>query len=150
MEEYIKQTGPGAGEEDADAAVLPVPSSIWDCPMIKKVAGFNNNGKSYARWTCGWCPLQYNGSQPKPFWSMNATKALVHVAKLPDYDIQPCQGCIPAAKSKQYRDLHTSKSLAKEQRKSKKDAMIQQIYDIQDQTVLLLAHGAKKLSRQVL
>jgi hypothetical protein len=56
-EEYIEQTGTGAGEEDADAAVLPVPSSIWDCPMIKKVAGFNNNGKSYAGWTCGWCPL---------------------------------------------------------------------------------------------
>jgi hypothetical protein len=114
--------------------------------MIKKVAGFNDNGKSYAGWTFGWCPLQNNGSQPKPFWSMNATKALVHVAKLPGYDIRPCQGCIPAAKSKQYRDLHTSKSLAKEQRKSKKDTMIQQIYDIQDQTVLSLAHGAKKLS----
>jgi hypothetical protein len=27
-EEYIKQTGTGEGEEDADAAVLPVLSSI--------------------------------------------------------------------------------------------------------------------------
>ncbi len=149
-EEYIEQTGIGAGEEDVDAAVLPALSSIWDCPIIKKVASFNNNGKSYAGWTCGWCPLQIDGSQPKPFLSMNATKALVHVAKLPGYDIQPCQGCIPAAKTKQYRDLHTSKSLVKEQRKSKKDMMIQQIYDIQDRTVLELVHGAKKLSQQAL
>jgi hypothetical protein len=90
VEEYIKQTGTGAGEEDADAAVLPVLSSNWGCPMIKKVAGFDNNGKSYAGWTCGWCPLQNDGSQPKPFWSMNAMKALLHVAKLPGYDIRPC------------------------------------------------------------
>ncbi len=76
---------------------------------------------------------------------MNASKALVHVAKLPGYDIRPCLGCIPAAKSKQYRGLHTSKFLAKKQRK-KKDTMIQQIYDIQDWTVLSLVQGAKKLS----
>jgi hypothetical protein len=125
-EEYIEETGTGAGEDDVDAAVLPVLSSIWDCPMINKFAGFNDNGKSYAGWTCSWC------SQRKPFWSMNATKALVHVAKVPDYDIRPCQGHIPAAKSKHYKDLHTSKSLAKEQRKSKKHTMIQQIYDIQN------------------
>jgi hypothetical protein len=30
-EEYIKQTGTGAGEGDVDVAVLPVLSSIWDC-----------------------------------------------------------------------------------------------------------------------
>ncbi len=135
---------------EEDAAVLPVLSSIWECPMINKFAGFDDNGKSYARWTCGWCPLENDSSQPKPFWSMNAMKALVHVAKVPGYDIWPCQGCIPAAKSNQYRDLHTSKSLAKEQRKSKKDMMINQISDIQDRTVLSLAHGAKKLSPQAL
>jgi hypothetical protein len=91
VEEYIKQTGNGAGEEDVDdAAVLPVLSSIWECPMINKFAGFDNNGKSHAGWTCGWCPLESNGSQPKPFWSMNAAKALVHVAKVLGYDIWPC------------------------------------------------------------
>jgi hypothetical protein len=100
--EYIKQTGTGAGEEDVDTAVFPVLISIWGCPMIKKVAGFDDNGKSYAGWTCGWCPLQNNGFQTKSFWSMNATKALVHVAKLLGYDIRPCQGRIPAANSKQY------------------------------------------------
>ncbi len=156
---YIEQAVTSAGEEDVDivnllnevdAAVLPVLSSIWECPMINKFAGFDDNWKSYAGWTCGGCPLENDGSQPKLFWSINATKALVHVAKVPGYDIRPCQGRIPAAKSKQYQDHHASKSLAKEQRKRKKDMMINQISDIQDRTVLSMVHGAKKLSRQAL
>ena len=98
-EDYI--TGAGArGEADPidiinvdneDHGVdLPVLFSIWECPMINKFAGFDDNGKSYAGWTCGWCPLESDGSQPKPFCTMNATKALVHVAKVPGYDIRPC------------------------------------------------------------
>lgn len=98
-EDYI--TGAGArGEADPidiinvdnedHGANLPVLFSIWECPMINKFAGFDDNGKSYAGWTCGWCPLESDGSQPKPFCTMNATKALVHVAKVPGYDIRPC------------------------------------------------------------
>jgi hypothetical protein len=70
--------------------------------MINKISGFNDNGQSYAGWTCGWCPLGDNGSATKPFWTMNATKALSHVAKLMRFDIEPCHGRIPLAKSKQY------------------------------------------------
>jgi hypothetical protein len=55
VEEYIIQTGTGTEEEDVDAAVLPVLNSIWACPMINKFSGFNDNEKSYAGWTCGWC-----------------------------------------------------------------------------------------------
>ena len=50
----IKQTAgtavrTGAGEEITNAnlekeEVLPVLSSIWECPMIKKNAGFDNMG----------------------------------------------------------------------------------------------------------
>jgi hypothetical protein len=98
-EDYI--TGASAGGEadpidiinvdNEDHGVdLPVLFSIWECPMINKFAGFDDNGKSYAGWTCGWCPLESDGSQPKPFCTMNATKALVHVAKVPGYDIRPC------------------------------------------------------------
>jgi hypothetical protein len=44
--------------------------------MINKITGFDDNNKSYAGWTCGWCPLQNDGSTSKPFRSTNATKAL--------------------------------------------------------------------------
>ncbi len=135
--------------EDQDEE-LPVLSSIWECPMINKFAGFDNNGKPFSGWTCGWCPLENDGSQPKPFWLMNATKALIFVAKVLGYDIQPCQGCIPAAKSRQYQDLHLSKTLTKEQRKSRKDTMSNSFADMQDRTVLSLAEGAKKLYRHAL
>jgi hypothetical protein len=104
--------------------------------MINKYAGFDDNGKPFSRWTCGWCPLENDGSQPKFFWLMNATKALVHVAKVSGYDIRPCRGRIPAAKSRQYQDLHLSKTLTKEQRKSRKDTMSNSIADMQDLTVL--------------
>ena len=72
---------------------LPALLSIWDCPMINKITGFDDNGKSYAGWTCGWCPLENDGSKPKR--STNATKALVHVSKLTGYDIWPCRCRIP-------------------------------------------------------
>jgi hypothetical protein len=149
-EEYIMG---GAGnllidvDEDEDAELLPVLNSIWECPKIIKCSGFDNNGKPFAGWTCGWCPLDNDGSQPKPFRSMNATKALVHVAKVTGYDIRPCRGHIPAAKSKQYKALYLLKTLTKEQRKSRKDTMSNSISDLQDRTVLSLADGAKKSSR---
>ena len=97
---------------------LPALLSIWDCPMINKITGFDDNNKSYAGWTCGWCPLEKDLSTPKPFRSTNATKALVHVSKITGYDIRPCRGHIPAAKSKQYQELYLSKTVSKEQRKS--------------------------------
>ena len=129
---------------------LPALLSIWDCPMINKITGFDDNNKSYAGWTCGWCPLQNDGSTPKPFRSTNATKALVHVSKLTGYDIRPCRGNIPAAKSKQYKELYLSKTVTKEQRKSKKDVMKSKISDIQERTVVSLADGAISSSRQSL
>ena len=81
---------------------------------------------------------------------MNATKELIHVVKISGYDIWPCRGHIPAAKSRQYRELHLSKTLTKEQRKSRKDTMSESIADLQDWTILSLADGAKKLSRHAL
>ncbi len=78
---------------------------------------------------------------------MNATKVLVHVAKVAGYDIRPCRGHIPAAKSIQYKELYLSKTLMKEQRKSRKDTMSNSISDLQDRTVLSLADGVKKSSR---
>jgi hypothetical protein len=136
-------------DEDLDE-VLPVLSSIWECPMINKFSGFDDNWKPFSGWTCGWCPLENNGSQPKPFWLMNATKALIHVAKVSGYDLWPCPGRIPATKSRQYQDLHLAKTLTKEQRKSRKDTMSNSIADMQDRTVLSLAEGAKKSSRHAL
>ena len=147
---------PGTGnllidvDEEQDEEKLPVLSSIWDCPMINKFAGFDDNGKAFSGWICGWCPLENDGSSPKPYQSMNATKALHHVTRVGGEAIRPCRGRIPAAKSRQYRDLHLSKTLTKEQRKSKKYTMANSIADMQDRTVLALAEGAKKSSRHAL
>jgi len=78
---------------------------------------------------------------------MNATKVLVHVAKVAGYDIRPCRGHIPAAKSKQYKALYLLKTLTKEERKSRKDTMNNSISDLQDRAVLSLANDTKKSSR---
>jgi hypothetical protein len=133
-----------------DEHPLPALSSIWDCPKINKITGYDDNGKSFAGWTCGWCPLENDGSKPKPFRSTNATKALVHVSKLTGFDIRPCRGLIPPAERKQYQELYLSKTLSKEQRKSKKDVMNNKISDIQDRTVASLADSAIGLSQQSL
>jgi hypothetical protein len=95
-------------------------------------------------------PFNNDGSQPKPFRPMNATKALLHVSKVAGFDIRPCRGHIPAAKSKQYKALYLSKTLTKEQRRSRKDTMSNSISDLQDRTVLALAEGATKSSRHAL
>ncbi len=57
---------------------------------------------------------------------------------------------IPAAKSKQYKQIYLSKTLTKEQRKSRKDTMSNSNSDLQDRTVLSLADGVKKSSRHAL
>jgi hypothetical protein len=74
----------------------------------------------------------------------------VLIAKVSGYDIRPCCGCIPAAKSRQYQDLHLSKTLTKEQRNSRRDTMVNSIADMQDRTVLALDERAKKSSRHAL
>ncbi len=119
-------------DEEQDEEKLPVLSSIWDCPMINKFAGFDNNEKAFSGWICGWCPLENDGSSPKPFKMINATKALAHVTRVGGYDIRPCCGRIPALRLKQYRDLHLSKTLTKEHRNSKRDTMGNSIADMQD------------------
>jgi hypothetical protein len=154
VEEYILGAPPGQTgnllfDVDADEE-LPVLNSIWECPMINKFAGFDDNRKPFSGWTCGWCPLENDGSQAKPFRSMNATKALVHVAKVSGYDVRPCRGRIPAEKGRQYQDLLLSKTLTKEQRKSKKDTMDHHISNMQDWIVLSLAEGAEKSLRHAL
>ncbi len=147
---------PGTGnllidvDEEQDEEPLPVLSSIWECQMINKISGLDDNGKPFSGWTCGWCPLKYDGSSPKPFRSMNATKALHHVTRVGGEAIRPCRGRIPAAKMKQYHDLHLSKTLTKEHRISRRDTMGNSIADMQDRTVLALAEGAKKSSRHAL
>jgi hypothetical protein len=81
-EKYILcAPSPGRGnplidvDEDQDEE-LPVLNSIWECPMINKFVGFDDNGKPFSGWTCGWCPLDNDGLSPKLFLLMNATKAL--------------------------------------------------------------------------
>jgi hypothetical protein len=81
---------------------------------------------------------------------MNATKALARVVNVAGYDIRPCRCHIPAAKSKQCKQLYLSKTLMKDQRKSRKDMMSNSISDLQDRTVLSLADSEKKSPRHAL
>jgi hypothetical protein len=81
---------------------------------------------------------------------MIATKAPSHVVKVAGYDILPCRGHIPAAKSKQCKQLYLSKTLTNDQRKSRKDTMSNSISDLQDRTVLSLADSEKKSPRHAL
>ena len=145
-EEFI-MGGAGIIDVDADDAELPVLRSIWECPWINKCSGFDDNGKAFLGWTCGWCPRGNDGSEPIPFRTMNATKALAHVVKVAGYDIRPCRGNITAAKSNQYKALYLLKTLTKEERMNRKDTMSRSISDLQDRTVLSLAAGAKSSSR---
>ena len=62
-EAYIMPPLPGTGnllidvdEEQDEEPLLPVLSSIWEYPMINKFAGFDDNGKAFSGWICGWCP----------------------------------------------------------------------------------------------
>jgi hypothetical protein len=129
---------------------LPALLSICDCPLINNITGFDDNDKSYAGWTCSWCPLEKDLSTQKHFCSSNATKSLIHVSKITGYDIRPCQGHIPAAKSKLYQELYLSKTVSNELRKSKKDVMSSKISNIQYRTVVSLADHAIRSSRQSL
>ncbi len=55
-EDYILTGDTGNLLIDANAdqvAELPVLTIIWECPIINKFAGFDNNGQLYAGWTCG-------------------------------------------------------------------------------------------------
>ena len=114
-------------------------TTIWDCPYLNKIVRTDEHGKSYAGWTCGWCPLQKDGSAAKPFRGTNATKALSHVVKVSGNDVCPCCGIIPAAKARQYNALYLSKAMQKDLRHNKREMMIAGIEDMQDRTVLSLA-----------
>jgi hypothetical protein len=130
---------PDKGNEVGDLGELPPLHNIWDCPHLNKIIRTDDDGKSYAGWTCGWCPPQKDGSAAKPFRGTNATKALSHVVKVSGNDVRPCRGIIPAAKARQYSALYLSKAMQKDLRHNKRETMIAGIEDMQDRTVLSLA-----------
>ena len=49
-------------------APLPALTSIWQCPMLNKSISVDEKGKSYAGWTCGWCPTEKAPSGPRIGW----------------------------------------------------------------------------------
>jgi hypothetical protein len=55
------------GNEVHDLGELQSLHNIWDCPYMNKIIRTDDDGKSYAGWTCGWCPPQKDGSAAKPF-----------------------------------------------------------------------------------
>ena len=136
------------GNEVGDLGELPPLHNIWDCPYLNKIVRTDDDGKSYAGWTCGWCPPQKDGSTAKPFRGTNATKALSHVVKVSGNDIRPCCGIIPADKARQYNALYLSKAMQKDLRHNKRETMIAGIEDMQDRTVLSLAASSSTSKRR--
>jgi hypothetical protein len=53
-------------DEDQDEE-LPVLSSIWECPMISKFAGFDNNGKPFLGGLVAGAPLKTMAPNQNPF-----------------------------------------------------------------------------------
>jgi len=125
-------------EEEEDGP-LPVLSNIWEYPMLTRTVGIDETRKSFSGWSCGWCVKRSDGTKVPPFRGANARKALWHVLKEPGHDIWPCQGNIPQQKMRQYQEFENSKALAKDLRTQKTALMMNNIRDLQDQTVLKMA-----------
>ncbi len=111
VEGFFGGEEPDEGNEVGDLGELQPLHNICDCPHLNKIIRTDDDDKSYAGWTCGWCPPQKDSSAAKPFWGTNATKALSHVVKVSRNDVRPCCGIIPAAKARQYSALYLSKAM---------------------------------------
>ncbi len=146
---FFDEEEPDQGNEEVgDLGELPALQKIWDCPYVNKIIKTDDDGKSYAAWTCGWCPLQKDGSPANAFMGENATKALHHVAKVAGCDIRRCRGTIPADKARQYNALYLAKAMEKDLRQNKKETMISGIEDMQNRTVLSMAASLSTTKRQ--
>ena len=140
LDALINQNDEEKNEEEADGP-LPVLRIIWECPMITRTVGIDDNGNSFSGWSCGWCMKRPDGTEVPPFRGANARKALWHVLKEPGHDIRPCRGNIPRQKMRQYKEMENSKALAKDLRTQKTASMMNNIQDLQDRTVLKMASG---------
>ena len=127
---------------DSAAAFVHATLNDHQDDLVKGIFGgvrTDEHGKSYAGWTCGWCPPQKDGYVAKPFRGTHAMKALSYVVKVSGNNVRPCCGIIPAAKARQYNALYLSKAMQKDLRHNKRETMIAGIEDMQDRTVLSLA-----------
>jgi len=140
LDALINQNDEETNEEEEDGP-LPVLRIIWDCPMITRTVGIDDNGNSFSGWSCGWCMKRPDGTEVPPFRGANARKALWYVWKEPGHDIRPCRGNIPRQKMRQYKEMENSKALAKDLRTQKTASMMDNIQDLQDRTVLKMSSG---------
>jgi hypothetical protein len=53
-------------EEEQNKEPLPVLSSIWECPMINKFDGFDDNGKPFSGWTVAGAPSKKMARHQNP------------------------------------------------------------------------------------
>jgi hypothetical protein len=60
------QTGNLLFDVDADEE-LPALNSIWECPMINKFAGFDDNGKPFLGGLAAGAPLKTMAPKQNPF-----------------------------------------------------------------------------------
>jgi hypothetical protein len=77
-------------------------------------------GPQGGRATCAYCPYPHSIGGPIFCKTVNATKALAHVMKLPGNDVALCQGNIPFAKQRQHQEFYNRTLLLRKQKKAAK------------------------------
>ena len=126
----------GGSEGDSISTdALPPLKSIWDCPKLIKGQVSGPQNTMVTGWLCLWCP---GGGE---FKGDNATKALAHVAKVAGRNVRFCEGNIPQAKLKQYRDLYYSKTAERADRNNRQDVLNSNIQDIQSRAINAMGGG---------
>jgi hypothetical protein len=80
-------------------------------------------------WHCLWCDENYAG------W--HATKALIHLAKVPKMDIAPCRAVLPDEEAKQYRSLFDRYMQKRAGSQAQKTSISQSIHTRNDITASL-------------
>lgn len=84
-EEEVSELGASGASVVTSKTNLDDIKSVWQFEKVSKLGGPDDLSK---RWHCGWCGTTLRG------W--NATKAMVHLARVPgNNDVKACGGSIP-------------------------------------------------------
>ena len=106
-------------------------TSIWECDALNVIVQTDNAGTRTTRWTCTYCSQPHSISSPAFCKTVNATKALAHVMKLPGNNVALCKGDIPFAKQRQYHKFYNRALLMRKQKKAAKSYFNRDIEDRQ-------------------
>jgi hypothetical protein len=128
-----------AVEDEEGTATMDIRASlnkIFDEPHLQCYL----DSEQKKRWRCLWCNKNYTG------W--HATKALIHLAKVPKMDIAPCRAVLPDEEAQQYRSLFDQYMQKRASSQAQKTSISQSIDTRNDITAGLLAEQIAKKKRK--